>query len=327
MTGSVFPSSKPPEEHKHERLHASFFVGSVAGVAGDFAMHPLDTVKTRLQVQAAIVQNRQTQPQAPRYRGVFDGIRRIMAEEGLKGFYKGGSATVAGAASSMAIHFGTYEWMKTLGEGYRGDHPRMVHMAAGATGELFGSVTYVPFEVVKQRMQSQRSGRGLAYGSSTQHYYHGSWHALRSVYGAQGMRGLYTGYWSTLARDIPFAGIQFMLYEELKALSARSLGVPISSIEATPYCCFFVGGLAGAISGVVTTPLDCVKTRLQVQGHGINAVHTGGVLSTLWQMAVSGGISSLMCGATPRGVWYLCQSAIQFMVYESIISRSGHLFA
>ncbi|MCL7029022.1 hypothetical protein MKW94_012070, partial [Papaver nudicaule] len=47
-------------------------------------------------------------------------------------------------------------------------------------------------------------------------YYSGIFQAGSSIWKQQGLRGLYAGYWSTLARDVPFAGLMVTFYESLK---------------------------------------------------------------------------------------------------------------
>lgn len=60
----------------------------------------------------------------------------------------------------------------------------------------------VPTEIVKQRMQT-----GM---------YQSIGEAVTSIRGAEGLFGFYRGYFSMIAREIPFSFIQFPLWEGLK---------------------------------------------------------------------------------------------------------------
>ena len=62
-----------------------------------------------------------------------------------------------------------------------------------------------------------------------------------------------------LIMNIPFTAIHFATYESCKKLLAlqedESLAVQLAA-----------GGTAGGVSAALTTPLDVVKTRLQLEG-------------------------------------------------------------
>lgn len=66
----------------------------------------------------------------------------------------------------------------------------------------------VPTEVIKQRYQAN------VFGAS-----HSLVRSVSSVVQNEGIRGLYQGYGITIMREIPFAFIQFPLYEAMKASS------------------------------------------------------------------------------------------------------------
>ena len=63
----------------------------------------------------------------------------------------------------------------------------------------------VPTEVIKQRYQAN------VYGAS-----HSLMKSISSVVEHEGVKGLYKGYGITIMREIPFAFIQFPLYEAMK---------------------------------------------------------------------------------------------------------------
>ena len=72
--------------------------GGVSGVAARLLTHPMDTVKTQMQVQGAVAAaggNR-----ALHYRGVADAVAKIVANEGVRGFYRGFGAAPSGTSSA-----------------------------------------------------------------------------------------------------------------------------------------------------------------------------------------------------------------------------------
>ena len=79
------------------------------------------------------------------------------------------------------------------------------------------------------------------------------------------MRGFYAGFGPFVLRDIPFSAIQFPLYELLKmtsiSLLARKSGVSETEYKLPGVVSSINGSIAGATSGLLTTPLDVLKTR------------------------------------------------------------------
>ncbi|CAI5951835.1 unnamed protein product [Closterium sp. NIES-64] len=81
-------------------------IGAVAGgLAGGFTnatLHPLDTVKTKLQTKGSSLV----------YSGPIDVIRKVSAAQGIGGFYRGLPAAFLGSVLSSSVYFGTYELAK-----------------------------------------------------------------------------------------------------------------------------------------------------------------------------------------------------------------------
>lgn len=132
---------------------------------------------------------------------------------------------------------------------------------------------------------------------------------------------LFGRYWSTLARDVPFAGLMVMFYEALKDLTdyAKQKRIPSldnhvnSSVEG-----LLLGGLAGGFSAYLTTPLDVIKTRLQVQG---SIIRYNGWLDAIRRIWMMEGVKGLFRGSVPRITWYIPASALTFMAVEFLRDR------
>ena len=162
---------------------AALVSGGIAGTSVDVALFPLDTIKTRLQSSNGFIK-----------------------AGGFKGVYKGLSAAAAGSAPGAALFFSTYEYMKkTL---HRNETTKkfaepLIHMSAASCGEVAACLVRVPTEVVKQRMQT-----GMHMSATS---------VVSQILAKEGgILGLYKGFGITIMREIPFAFIQFPIYEFAK---------------------------------------------------------------------------------------------------------------
>jgi solute carrier family 25 S-adenosylmethionine transporter 26 len=257
-----------------ESFRVGLIAGAAAGVVADLVLFPLDTLKTRLQVQGA----------------------RFGAKT-LQGIYSGVVPAIAASAPAAAAFFGTYDWLKrTLSLGFPQGAPPLIHMFAAAGGDLAGSVVRVPFEVVKQNLQAG--------------YYRSSVAAVKAIVAKEGVRGLYRGWGSLIAREIPFDVLEFPLYEAFKKMWSRHKGRSLDTWESA-----LCGSAAGGIAAACTTPLDVVKTRLMTQSVGAQAYQ--GIWASLQRIAREEGVGTLFSGTTPRVLWISLGGALFFGGYEA----------
>lgn len=295
--------------------------GAFAGAFGEGMMHPVDTLKTRLQSQA-IISGRQSQ------KNILQMVRSVWAADGLKGFYRGITPGVTGSLATGATYFGviesTKQWIEEVNPNLSG---HWSHFIAGAIGDTLGSIVYVPCEVIKQRMQVQGTRSSWSSmlmkenvtqksGLQIYDYYTGMFQAGNSIWGQHGLKGLYAGYWSTLARDVPFAGLMVTFYEALKdgTRYGKQRLFPGSDMNVnSSFEGLILGGLAGGFSAYLTTPLDVIKTRLQVQG---STIRYNGWLDALTSIRKTEGLNGMFKGSVPRIMWYIPASALTFMAVE-----------
>merc|ERR1712079_223399 len=136
--------------------------------------------------------------------------------------------------------------------------------------------------------------------------------AVTSTYRTSGFFGFYAGYGTTVAREIPFAFIQFPIYEGLKKAWAAFQGS-----EASPNQGAMCGSIAGAIAGGTTTPLDVAKTRIMLEKVEEGQVKKySGTLKTLSTIYTEEGFVALYKGITPRVTWITIGGFIFFGAYE-----------
>lgn len=258
----------------------SLFAGALAGFTVDAVLFPLDTLKTRLQLSTSTSATLAKPPPL------------------FKGLYAGFGPAVAASAPAAAAFFAVYDQVKKILEPRVTDdrYTPLVHVAAAAAGDIAGSTVRLPFEVIKQRVQS-----GM---------YSSAMDACRKTLATEGIPGFFSGYGSLIMRELPFDAIQFPLYELLKARWRKMEG-RVTELETwkTSVC----GSLAGGASAAITTPLDVVKTRLMTQG---DAGKYRGIIHGLRTIAQEEGPAALMSGVAPRVIWISVGGAVFFGAYE-----------
>ena len=107
--------------------------GSLAGGVAAGVTTPLDVVKTRLMTQVGTA----GAGSAARYTGWADCMRRVAAEEGLRGLFAGLAPRVAWISIGGAIFFGTFEELRRkLDRARSGSGRAGATTAAGGPGAL-----------------------------------------------------------------------------------------------------------------------------------------------------------------------------------------------
>ncbi|XP_063566746.1 solute carrier family 25 member 45 isoform X6 [Gorilla gorilla gorilla] len=115
-----------------------------------------------------------------------------------------------------------------------------------------------PFDLIKVRLQNQTEPR--AQPGSPPPRYQGPVHCAASIFREEGPRGLFRGAWALTLRDTPTVGIYFITYEGLCRQYTPEGQNPSSATVLV------AGGFAGIASWVAATPLDVIKSRMQMDG-------------------------------------------------------------
>jgi hypothetical protein len=232
-----------------------------AGMIARIPCHPIDTCKSRLQVQTDSAASSKKL-----YKNVFDAFSRIARTEGVFGLYRGFGITFLGSAPASMIYFTSYELSKKeLSEiGWLKQYGFVADFSAGLFAEAISCVLWVPIDVLKERMQIQKHRASTAVGASASEYYASSFDAVQKVIRNEGLSGIYKGYGATLLSFGPFSALYFMFYEQLKQNAMRFAGTTQES-DTPGYYFLMCGAGAGAFASLITNPLDLVKLRLQVQ--------------------------------------------------------------
>lgn len=144
----------------------------------------------------------------------------------------------------------------------------------------------------------------------------------RAIYKSEGILGLYRGFQATIQREIPFACIQYPLFEYLKIAWMRfgSSTADEQDRRLEPWKGALCGSIAGGITGFLTTPLDVIKTRIMLA----ESMHKTKPYNLPWhglrQLYLEGGLKKMFAGAGPRTLWISVGGFLFFGAYEKTSS-------
>jgi len=124
--------------------------GSFAGVVNSFILSPIELVKCRLQMQKESKANAY-------YKGPFDCMKKILAEEGLRsGLFKGMLSTMSREVPCYAGQFGSYFLTKKSIARLKGVDEKQLgpvdsFVAGGVAGYFCWFFSY-PQDLIKTRL-------------------------------------------------------------------------------------------------------------------------------------------------------------------------------
>ncbi|KAE9455025.1 hypothetical protein C3L33_13045, partial [Rhododendron williamsianum] len=253
-----------------DRLDKTRFhiIGAILFTAQSALLHPTAVVKTRMQVDGSGLSH---------MRGVTV-FKQILKNDGIPGIFRGFGTSAVGSLPGRVLALTSLEVSKDMMLKYT-EHLNMseatrVGIANGVAGMLSNLVScayFVPLEVVGGKIPKteETCQRLMVQGLPGTTFCNGPFDVVRKVIKAEGFRGMYRGFGLTAVTQSPASALWWGAYGAAQHIIWRSLGY-IDNMEQKPSHMEMVsvqataGMLAGACSSVITTPLDTVKTRLQV---------------------------------------------------------------
>ncbi|KAL5220739.1 hypothetical protein ABZP36_025452 [Zizania latifolia] len=229
--------------------------GGAAGAFAKTAVAPLERVKILLQTRTEGFQSL----------GILQSLRKLWRYEGIQGFYKGNGASVLRIVPYAALHYMTYEqyrcWILNNFAPSVGTGPVVDLLAGSAAGGTAVLCTY-PLDLARTKLAYQVSNVGqpgnVLGNPGRQPVYNGIKDVFTTVYKEGGARSLYRGVGPTLIGILPYAGLKFYIYEDLKSRVPEDYKRSV----ALKFSC---GALAGLFGQTLTYPLDVVRRQMQVQ--------------------------------------------------------------
>jgi len=290
--------------------HASSSHLISAALAGAFQTafwHPLDLLKTRLQVQDARVKG----GGLPAYHSLRHAVCSIVASEGPSGFWRGVLPNIFGSSLAWGCQMPLYTRLKQVfGEDERRERslfffaPR--DLACSLTSGCITNVIVHPLFLIKTRMQLQPTTRDgdPVKNSVVKPAYRGTGDAIRSILREEGFVGLYRGFVPSLLLSTHGA-VLLVSYDHFRAL--------YPSVVVASLC-------AKIFATTATYPLQVVRSVMQQRPSDDRSFPYTSAQSTAKLLWSRGGVLAFYRGICPQLMRTVPQSVVFFSVYERVLS-------
>ncbi|KAG0303413.1 hypothetical protein BGZ98_006688 [Dissophora globulifera] len=317
----------------------NLMASSAAALCSRLCTHPLDTLKTRVQVSNTPL------PLLPTFLGL---VRN-------GGLYRGLPVALTLSAPGLSVYLAAYDLSKDAISRHfpvmRSDSV-INHMASAVVAEVLSGLFWTPMEVLKQKQQVEnipssapRCSTNVASKHRLSMVAPKTWlssfstvsayrataaertpttamELARRIYRQEGLLGFYRGYFITLGVFVPYSMVYFATYEQLKESAWRQRILPTTTGTNTrqegalPFltivaCAAVAAGFAGGISNIV----DVVKTRWQISVLATTEENSS-TRNIVRHMLRQGGLGSFTQGMGARVLWMIPSVTISMSIFE-----------
>ncbi|KAK5076577.1 mitochondrial FAD carrier protein flx1 [Lithohypha guttulata] len=278
--------------------------GLTAGLASTIIVHPLDIIKTRMQLDTS------PNPLLNSSRSVAHDILRNEGPTRIRALYRGLSPNLLGNASGWALYFLWYKQGQDLVRSLRA-YPQnkaltnVDYLLASAGAGALSAVLTNPIWVVKTRMISTSSATEGAYPSMIA--------GIRSIWRTEGIRGFFHGLIPALF-GVSHGALYFLAYENLKIWQrAKRQDQQLSNMDTA-----IASALSKVFAGTITYPSQVVRSRLQRYDPGAKIITANPgfirVTTDLWR---NESILGFYKGLGPNLARVVPSTCVTFLVYEN----------
>ncbi|KAI5078754.1 hypothetical protein GOP47_0006425 [Adiantum capillus-veneris] len=192
---------------------------------------------------------------------------------------------------------------------------------AGLSASMAAQLVWTPVDVISQRLMVQGNHRT----SSPVCKYRGGLDAFRTILRMDGLRGLYRGFGMSIMTYAPSSALWWVTYCVTQRILWKTLGFgmnrnPDGEEQGRLSSPLLVGvqgvsaACAGGVAAILTTPLDTIKTRLQVMESEENKRPT--VRETVRTLLKEGGWRACYKGLGPRWASMSMSATTMITTYE-----------
>lgn len=175
----------------------------------------------------------------------------------FRGLYAGTTPSIAANAAENAVLFCAYGYCKQAVSSVTGRHGKDMTVldkaSSGFFAAFFSSFALCPTELIKCKLQALRETNSKPITATA---------LTMNIIRKEGIRGLYNGLTSTIAREMPGYFAFFFGVEGTKQALVKYS--PIKD-ESHPLVPLLAGGMGGICLWMTIFPFDLIKSRIQVE--------------------------------------------------------------
>ena len=267
------------------------------GAAGSSAVlavtgiHPIDVVKTRLQVSDGLVNYKAL--------GIRGTIQQIAKQEGVPAFWKGIGAAWMRESSYTSLRLGLYAPIKEI-MNVKKDSSFFMKFTAGSLAGAIGSLAGNPFDVLKTRMITTVGKKSITI-----------YQTAIDIYKYQKWMGFYKGLEANMMRACVLNGTKMGCYDQISYVIKQAdiipVGLPTQFVSAFG---------AGFFMATTVAPFDMIRTQLMNQP--FDKKKYSGFLDCLTKIVSNQGIKGLYAGFIPIWARFAPTTCLQLIIFEQL---------
>jgi len=286
-----------------------FLKGAVAGGLCCSITHgaacPIDVVKTRMQLDPAKYN-----------KGMIDGFKQVIRNEGAAALATGLGPTAGGYLFQGWWKFGGFEFFKvnlarSYGDQGAWDNRFMLNSIAAASAEFIADIFLCPFEATRIRQVSDPAMAKLSMPG-----------AAKSMIASEGMLpALYSGFVPMLFKQIPYTIAKFVV-QDFAQESIYNAACPKRDCGGgTKFGISLTSGvIAGVAAAIISHPADTLLSKINKVGEG----GEGNMFVRMGRIAKDLGPAKLcLMGLPARCVMIGGITAGQFGIFDTLLPVMG----
>jgi len=268
------------------KLLKNVFCAGAAAVFTVSFIHPIDVVKTRMQIAAKGEGS------------LGEVISEAMKKEGPGAFYKGIGPAWLREASYTSLRLGLYEPVKQLVGANQPGAGFLRKFIAGALAGAIGSCAGNPFDVLKTKMMANKDSK------------EGLGHYASEIMKAEGLAGFYKGFNTNVIRAMVLNATKMACYDTIKMWLVASFALEGLFLQ---FCAAFASGF---FLTCTVSPFDKCRTLLMNQDP--NNKKFNSLLGCFAHIIKTEGPAGLYKGFIPIWSRFAPTTCIQLITFEQL---------
>jgi len=265
------------------------------------AVCPVDVVKTRIQLEPEVYN-----------KGMVDGFRKVIKNEGMMALSTGLAATAGGYAVQGWFKFGGVEVLKiaaanSMGPQKAWDNRTSIYLGAAAGAEFVADIFLCPLEACRIRCVSDPT-----FANSLPEC------AGRLMREEGVIRGFYSGFGPILFKQVPYTMAKFAVQGKAAEAMYKSSGLNPSTCSTGTNTMISLGSgtIAGVAAAIISHPADTLLSKMNKKGAGGDGSIPSRMMNVTKEMGV---VNLCTTGLGARCIMIGTLTALQFGIFDSVL--------